>query len=59
MTIAEVLIISPQTAEVFLSLGLGCMLCQHALSESLEDAAEMHEIDINELLSQLNKIALN
>jgi hybrid cluster-associated redox disulfide protein len=59
MTIAEVLARSPQTAQVFLSYGMHCLDCPTALGESIEEAAEAHGINVDELLNQLNRLALH
>lgn len=59
MTIAEVLVRSPQTATVFLSLGMDCLDCPTARGESIEDAAEAHDIDLDDLLHQLNRLAIH
>ncbi len=57
MTVAEVLARSPQTAQVFLSYGMHCLDCPTARGESIEEAAEAHGINVEELLAQLNRLA--
>lgn len=59
MTIGEVIARSPQTAAVFLSFGMQCVDCPTARGESIEDAAEAHGIDLDELLHQLNRLAVH
>lgn len=59
MTIAEVLRRSPQTVQVFLSYGMHCIDCPTAREESIEEAAEAHGIDVEELLAQLNRLAVH
>jgi hybrid cluster-associated redox disulfide protein len=59
MTIAEVLARSPQTAIVFLSAGMECIDCPSARAESIEDAAEAHDIDVDDLVHQLNRLAVH
>ncbi|MDH7576405.1 MAG: DUF1858 domain-containing protein [Bacillota bacterium] len=59
MTIAEVLARSPQTAQVFLSYGMHCLDCPTARGESIEEAAEAHGINVDELLNQLNRLAIH
>jgi hybrid cluster-associated redox disulfide protein len=59
MTIAEVLSMSPQTAAVFLSAGMECIDCPSARAESIEDAAEAHDIDVDDLIHQLNRLAVH
>jgi hybrid cluster-associated redox disulfide protein len=59
MTIAEVLVRSPQTATVFFSAGMDCLDCPSARAESIEDAAEAHGIDVEDLVHQLNRLAVH
>lgn len=41
--------------EILTSFGFHCLYCPCSQMESLEQACEVHEIDINELLKALNK----
>ena len=59
MTIAEVLARSPQTETVFFSLGMDCLDCSLAKGESVEDAAAAHGIDVEDLIHQLNRMAIH
>ncbi len=59
MKIGEVLARSPQTAQVFLSFGMHCVDCPTAQGESIEEAAEAHGIDVEELLKELNRLAVH
>lgn len=59
MSIAEVLARSPQTAAVFLSVGMDCIECPTARGESIEDAAEAHGVDVENLVHQLNRLAIH
>lgn len=56
MTIEEALEKDSRTREVFAKFGMGCFICSGALMESIEEGAEAHNIDINELLKALNKL---
>ena len=56
MVIGQVLREYPQTAEVFLSLGMHCLGCPSATMESVEGAARTHGRDPDELIKQLNEI---
>ena len=40
--------------EILTSFGLHCLYCPCAQMETLEQACEVHEIDVNELLKALN-----
>jgi hybrid cluster-associated redox disulfide protein len=55
MTIAEVLTRSPQTAVVFSLAGMDCLDCPTARAESIEDAAEAYDVDVDELIQQRNR----
>ena len=59
MTIGEVIVRSPQTVAVFLSFGMHCVDCPTARGESIEDAADAHGIDVDDLLQQLNRLAIH
>jgi hybrid cluster-associated redox disulfide protein len=59
MTIAEVLTRSPQTATVFLTAGMDCLDCPSARAESIEDAADAHGVDVEDLVHQLNRLAVH
>jgi hybrid cluster-associated redox disulfide protein len=55
MTIAELLKAKPQAAEVLLNHGMHCLGCSIAHGETIEQAAQVHSLDINELLEELEK----
>ena len=55
MTVAEVLEINPKLKDVLMGFGMHCFSCPCALAETLEEAAEVHEIDIELLLERLNR----
>jgi len=55
MSIREVISKHPETVEVFLKEGLGCVGCGMAQMESIEQGAEMHGIDVDKLVEKLNK----
>lgn len=57
MRIGEVLRQYPQTAEIFLGIGMHCLGCPSATMESIEEAAAVHEVDINDLVAKLNEVA--
>ena len=54
-TIAEALKIKPQIAAVLMSKGMHCLGCVIAQGETIGQAAEVHGLDANELLEELNK----
>lgn len=55
MTIGEILIAQPDVVPVLLSAGMHCLGCPASQAESLEDAAAVHGIDINELMEAIEQ----
>ena len=55
MTIGEVIKIFESKAEVLMSFGMGCVGCPSAQAETIEEAAYVHGIKLEELLEALNK----
>ena len=53
--IAEVLRANPKTVEVFQRFGMHCLGCIAASGESVRQAAEVHGINLDELLVELTK----
>lgn len=56
MTIAQVLQHKPGAAAVLMSRGMHCLGCVIAQGETLEQAAEVHGISLDELLADINKV---
>ncbi len=54
MTIGELLEKSPEKAELLLEAGMHCLGCPASQAETLEEACEVHGIDVEELLEKLN-----
>lgn len=54
MTIGEIIRIKEDAAEILMSFGMGCIGCPSAQSESLEDAAGVHGLNVEELIKDLN-----
>jgi hybrid cluster-associated redox disulfide protein len=54
MTIAEALRAKPAAAKVFMSHGMHCLGCATAAGETIAQAAVVHGIDLDGLLTQLN-----
>ena len=55
MTVAEVLEQNKNLKDVLMGFGMHCFSCPCALAETLEEAAEVHEIEIDFLLEKLNE----
>ncbi len=52
--IGELLEVAPEKAEILLSAGMHCLGCPASQMETLEEACEVHGIDVEEVLEQLN-----
>lgn len=55
MIIADILKVKPEAAQVLMSLGMGCLGCPSASMEKLEQACEIHGLDLQEVLNKLNE----
>jgi len=55
MTIGEILGVCPEVAPLLMEAGMHCLGCPSAQGESLEEAALVHGIDIDELLAFIDK----
>lgn len=44
----------PEKAEILLQAGMHCLGCPASQVETLEEACDVHGIDVNELLEKLN-----
>jgi len=56
LTISQVLETSPETAKIFVRYGMHCLGCFIATGETVEQAAEAHGLDVEELVRELNKV---
>ncbi len=55
MTIAQVLEYGENMQDVLMGFGMHCFTCPCALAETLQEAAEVHEIDVDFLVEKLNE----
>ena len=53
--IGDILDVAPQTAPVFLSIGMHCLGCPSSRGETVEEACMVHGIDCDAFLAQLNR----
>ena len=56
MSIMDVVQKYPDTAEVFMNSGMGCLGCAAARFENIEQGALAHGIDIDSLMDGLNSV---
>lgn len=52
--IGELLEKSPEKAEILLEAGMHCLGCPASQMETLEEACDVHGIDIEDILEKLN-----
>ena len=52
--IGDILDVAPQTAPIFLSIGMHCLGCR---GETVEEACAVHGIDVDKLLALVNEEA--
>ena len=53
-TIGQVLQINPKAAQILMNFGMGCLGCPSAQVETIEQACEVHGIDVEEVVAKLN-----
>ncbi|MBD5463721.1 MAG: DUF1858 domain-containing protein [Lachnospiraceae bacterium] len=56
MTIGEILNTNPNVAPILMEAGMHCLGCPSAQAESLEEAAMVHGMDINDLMAKIEAI---
>jgi len=55
MTIGEIVRNYPESVEVLMSFGMGCIGCPSAQAETIEEACMVHGIDVEQIIKSLNK----
>ncbi len=55
MTIGEILATAPNIAPLLMGVGMHCLGCPASQGESLEEAAMVHGINIDELMQYLEE----
>ena len=53
--IGDILDIAPQTAPLFMAIGMHCLGCPASRGESIEEACAVHGVDCDELIEKLNE----
>ncbi len=56
MTIGEILMKNPDVAPILMEAGMHCLGCPSAQGESLEEAALVHGMDIDELMKKIETL---
>ena len=52
--IGDILDIAPETAPVFLSIGMHCLGCPSSRGETVEQACMVHGVEVDDLLAKVN-----
>lgn len=53
--IGEIVGTYPESIEVLLSMGMHCLGCPASQSETLEQACQVHGVDVEEILQKINE----
>lgn len=53
--IGEIIETAPEKAEILLQAGMHCLGCPASQEETLEEACDVHGIDVDNLIEELNK----
>lgn len=53
-TIGEILEKAPEKVEILLEIGMHCLGCPASQMETLEEACDVHGIDVEEVIAKLN-----
>ena len=52
--IGEIMEVAPEKAEILLSIGMHCLGCPASRAETIEEACDVHGVNVDELLEKLN-----
>jgi len=55
--IGDILDIAPQTAPIFMSIGMHCLGCPASRGETVEEACYVHGVDVEKLVELVNEEA--
>ncbi|MBE5924541.1 MAG: DUF1858 domain-containing protein [Lachnospiraceae bacterium] len=54
MLIGEIIQVDPGNAAILMASGMHCVGCPSAQGETLEEAAQVHGMDVDELIKDIN-----
>ena len=54
--IGDILTIAPQTAPLFMGIGMHCLGCPASRAETVEEACMVHGFDVDVLLEKVNAL---
>ena len=55
MMIIDILKLQPKARDIFVRHGMECIGCMGASAETVENAAIIHDLDLEQLLQELNE----
>lgn len=53
--IGEIIEVAPEKVDILIEVGMHCIGCPASQMETLEEACEVHGIDLDEVLKKLNE----
>ena len=53
--IGEIIEVAPEKVEILLESGMHCIGCPASQMETLEEACEVHGIDVEEVINKINE----
>ena len=56
MIIDDVIKLDEELGEVFMGFGMHCIFCHLGLEETVEEAAYVHDVDVDFLVKKLNEV---
>ena len=56
MKLKDIMAANPKTVELMQEMGLNCLGCPFSVNETLQNAAQMHNLDAEELLKKINAV---
>lgn len=57
--VGDILDIAPEVAPAFLEIGMHCLGCPASRGETVEQACQVHDVNVDELVKQLNSLMEN
>ena len=52
--IGEIMEVAPEKAEILLSIGMHCLGCPASQAETIEEACDVHGVNVDELSDKIN-----
>ena len=56
MIIDDVIGLDSRLGDVFLGFGMHCIFCHMGMEETIEEAAYVHQVDVDFLIEKLNEV---